>query len=79
MCEHHDLHHVVRNDTPMMARNTLARFIYKLTQLFLSPEVVCFYSSIKGNNNMENGPAASIGNYKGVMLCNRPFAGVGGK
>ena len=24
------------------------------------------------------GPGVNIGNYKGVMLCNRPFAGVSG-
>jgi hypothetical protein len=26
----------------------------------------------------KNGGATSIGNYKGVMLCNRPFGGVSG-
>ena len=29
-----------------------------------------------GSSMGGNAPAVSIGNYKGVMLCNRPFAGV---
>ena len=29
-----------------------------------------------GYSSVSDGPKVSIGNYKGVMLCNRPFAGV---
>ena len=29
-----------------------------------------------GSSSMGGGAGVSIGNYKGVMLCNRPFAGV---
>ena len=35
-------------------------------------------SSGGGSMNGGGAPAVSIGNYKGVMLCNRPFAGAGG-
>ena len=39
--------------------------------------------SNRGPSNTDTGPigssaAVSIGNYKGVMLCNRPFAGASG-
>ena len=47
-----------------------------MTDMMMSerPSGVSGMGSSMGGSNMA--PAVSIGNYKGVMLCNRPFAGV---
>ncbi len=43
-------------------------------------------STLRGNgpsislvDNSSNGSALGVGNYKGVMLCNRPFGGTAGE
>ena len=51
-----------------------------MTDMMMSerPSGVSGMGSSMGSGSMGGGgaPAVSIGNYKGVMLCNRPFAGV---
>lgn len=42
----------------------------------LSSSGDCATDGAMGDEGGNNGGAVSIGNYKGVMLCNRPFNGV---